>query len=98
MLSDPINFNKNPIDGVIKVVRKVNIKSKPVPLLDLNELPSPYLGGFLKFTQSPYKPQLQTLRGCPYACKFCVSGRDTLKLENFHGTNKRGNTLYCREI
>ena len=99
MLSDPINFNKNPIDGVIKIDKEGKlIKSKPVPLLDLNELPSPYLGGFLEeFTQSPYKPQLQTLRGCPYACKFCVSGRDTIKIRKFPMEQIKEEILYIAE-
>ena len=84
MLSDPKNFHNNYIDGV--VLRKGDdfIYGKPVHLLDLNELPSPYLGGFLDtFTQYPFRPQIQTLRGCPFACKFCVQGRDTVKIRKF---------------
>jgi len=84
MLSDPKNFHNNHIDGI--VLRKGDdfIYGKPVHLLDLNELPSPYLEGFLdNFTQSPFRPQIQTLRGCPFACKFCVSGRDMVKIRKF---------------
>ena len=44
---------------------------------DINEIPSPYLSGRLdKFLVDPsYLPIVQTARGCPYGCTFCVSGR-----------------------
>jgi len=42
---------------------------------DLSHLPSPYLGGFLDaFLNEGYDPIIQSMRGCPYSCKFCVSG------------------------
>ena len=98
MLSDPINFKKKTIDGIIYIDGDKLVKSKPVPLLDLNELPSPYLGGFLdEWTQAPYKPQLQTLRGCPYACKFCVSGRDTIKIRKFPIEQIKEEIVYIAE-
>jgi hypothetical protein len=48
MLSDPVNFNKDPIDGMISIKGDKLIRTKPVHLLDLSELPSPYLGGFFR--------------------------------------------------
>lgn len=43
---------------------------------DLNTVPSPYLEGYLdKFLQEvPLTPLLETNRGCPFACTFCVDG------------------------
>lgn len=42
---------------------------------DLAEIPSPYLSGFLdRFLEEGYEPVLQSMRGCPYRCAFCVSG------------------------
>ena len=42
---------------------------------DLKEIPSPYLGGYLdRFLAEGYEPIVQTMRGCPYSCAFCVSG------------------------
>jgi len=39
------------------------------------DIPSPYLGGFLDpFLSDGYVPIIQTMRGCPYSCAFCVSG------------------------
>ena len=44
-------------------------------LPDPKEIPSPYLGGFLdRFLAEGYEPIVQTMRGCPYSCSFCVSG------------------------
>lgn len=46
---------------------------------DINNIPSPYLGGHMdRFLDNPnYLPIIQTARGCPYQCTFCVSGKDT---------------------
>lgn len=44
-------------------------------LPDPKEIPSPYLGGFLdRFLAEGFEPIVQTMRGCPYSCSFCVSG------------------------
>ena len=40
-----------------------------------DEIPSPYLTGLLDpFLAQGLTPILQTMRGCPYRCDFCVSG------------------------
>ncbi len=46
---------------------------------DINNIPSPYLGGLMdRFLEDiDYLPIIQTARGCPYRCTFCVSGKDT---------------------
>lgn len=42
---------------------------------DISDVPSPYLEGYLdSFLDSGYDPVLQSMRGCPYRCTFCVSG------------------------
>jgi radical SAM superfamily enzyme YgiQ (UPF0313 family) len=44
------------------------------PDLD-SEIPSPYLEGTLDpFLEEGLVPIIQTMRGCPYRCEFCVSG------------------------
>ena len=41
----------------------------------ISDIPSPYLGGFMDpFLSDGYVPIIQTMRGCPYSCAFCVSG------------------------
>jgi radical SAM superfamily enzyme YgiQ (UPF0313 family) len=46
---------------------------------DINAIPSPYLDGTMdRFLADPdYLPIIQTSRGCPYRCTFCVSGKET---------------------
>ncbi|MBT4488289.1 MAG: hypothetical protein HOH61_22795 [Rhodospirillaceae bacterium] len=44
-------------------------------LTDLTEIPSPYLSGRLdEFFDGKLLPILQTNRGCPFSCTFCVEG------------------------
>lgn len=46
---------------------------------DINDIPSPYLDGHLDrfLDEIDYLPIIQTARGCPYQCTFCVSGKDS---------------------
>jgi len=42
---------------------------------DLDEIPSPYLAGWMDpFFSTGYFPLLQIARGCPFTCAFCNSG------------------------
>jgi radical SAM superfamily enzyme YgiQ (UPF0313 family) len=43
-------------------------------ILDLDEIPSPYLAGLLDpFFATGYFPLMQIARGCPFTCQFCNS-------------------------
>lgn len=50
--------------------------SKPTDRLqDLTEIPSPYINGDMdEFLEDGFMPIIQTNRGCPFACTFCVEG------------------------
>jgi radical SAM superfamily enzyme YgiQ (UPF0313 family) len=67
-----------PIDGCHSLVEGALFKcsdvSPRVPHLDL--VPSPYLHGYLdEFLQeTALTPLLESNRGCPFACTFCVDG------------------------
>ena len=51
---------------------------------NLDEVPSPYLTGLMdKFFDDTLIPMIQTTRGCPYTCTFCVSGKLRGKLRAF---------------
>lgn len=58
----------------IKRLAKRKESQSPESHLDV-EIPSPYLDGTLDpFLEEGLVPILQTMRGCPYNCAFCVSG------------------------
>jgi hypothetical protein len=43
----------------------------------LDEIPSPYVSGFLdQYFETSLWPITQTKRGCPFKCAFCVEGHD----------------------
>jgi radical SAM superfamily enzyme YgiQ (UPF0313 family) len=50
----------------------------PVRERNLDAFPSPYLMGLLDrfFSRRDLSPLLQTARGCPFQCTFCVEGED----------------------
>lgn len=52
---------------------------------DLDFIPSPYVGGILDpFLNDGFIPIVETNRGCPYSCSFCVWGISALnKLRKF---------------
>tara|TARA_B100001964_G_scaffold244307_1_gene325251 strand:- start:13415 stop:15460 length:2046 start_codon:yes stop_codon:yes gene_type:complete len=50
---------------------------------DLDQIPSPYLTGLLdKFFDGRLSPIIQTNRGCPFTCTYCVDGTDLVKQVN----------------
>jgi len=56
---------------------QVILTEKQQRLTDLDEIPSPYTSGRLdKFFDGKLMPLLQTNRGCPFSCTFCVEGDD----------------------
>ncbi len=49
--------------------------SNPVRIKTLDDIPSPYLMGLMdKFFDGRLCPMIQTNRGCPFTCSFCVDG------------------------
>lgn len=59
------------VDG--RLVRSTDVGQR---VTDLDLIPSPYLAGFLdEFLQEiALTPLLESNRGCPFACTFCVDG------------------------
>jgi radical SAM superfamily enzyme YgiQ (UPF0313 family) len=54
------------------------IRTEPIQraeAADLNNIPSPWLTGVMdKFFDGKLAPLLETNRGCPFSCSFCVQG------------------------
>jgi radical SAM superfamily enzyme YgiQ (UPF0313 family) len=60
----------------------------------LDDIPSPYLTGIMdKFFDGKLTPMMQTNRGCPFTCTFCVDGLDTVQKVNSFSTERVKNEL-----
>jgi radical SAM superfamily enzyme YgiQ (UPF0313 family) len=80
-----------PVEGCI--IRNPNgqfeYKNSVMRLDELNEIPSPYLTGLMdKFFDGKLSPMLQTNRGCPFMCSYCVDGTDLVKKVNQFSTER----------
>lgn len=61
---------------------------------DLEDIPSPYLTGELdEFFDATLIPMIQTNRGCPFTCTFCVEG-----LGYYNKVNKRSVDTVRKEL
>ena len=79
-------LKSNPIDGCRALLDNKLVYGNPFDaVMDLMEIPSPYLTGvFDELLQNPIlTPIIQNIRGCPYKCRFCVSGTQLGKIRNF---------------
>jgi len=65
-----------PIDGCVTRRPDGTMQYSPtVRLHELDTIPSPYLTGLMdRFFDGRLTPMLQTNRGCPFTCSFCVDG------------------------
>jgi len=63
---------------------------------ELDEIPSPYLTGILdEFFEYPLDPIIQTTRGCPFSCAFCIDGRViSNKVKRFDSSRVRAELNY----
>lgn len=66
---------------------------------DLDEIPSPYLTGWMDpYYSSGYFPMLQISRGCPFTCQFCNSSvRENTKIHAHSVENVRKDLLHIAE-
>lgn len=63
------------------------LTAKQERMVDLNQIPSPYQSGRLdEFFDGKLMPLLQTNRGCPFSCTFCVEG------DNYYNKIRRYST------
>lgn len=72
-------LKKSPPPGVICLDGGggLNKGEAPERLKDLDIIPSPILSGMMdKFLNGYFTPFIETTRGCPYACTYCVQGTE----------------------
>jgi radical SAM superfamily enzyme YgiQ (UPF0313 family) len=85
------NIRETPIDGCITKNSDghLSFSNSPNRINNLDEIPSPYLSGLLdKFFDDKLSPMIQTARGCPFSCSFCVDGSDLVNKVNKFSSNR----------
>jgi len=87
---------KKPIDGCISRIPDGSLQFS-IPEMrtkKLDEIPSPYLTGLMdKFFDGKLTPMIQTNRGCPFTCTFCVDGSDDVNRVNQFGLERVSSEL-----
>ena len=79
------NIRTKTIDNcIVRSSNKNYLFSAPCKRVkNLDSIPSPYLTGILdKFFDGKLDPYIQTSRGCPFTCSFCVDGSEEVKKVN----------------
>jgi radical SAM superfamily enzyme YgiQ (UPF0313 family) len=68
-------------------------------IMDLDEIPSPYLGGLMDpYFATGYLPMMQIARGCPFSCSFCNSSvKSNSKIFRHSLENIKADLLYAAE-
>ena len=87
---------KKPIDGCISrnPDGSLQFSIPEIRTKKLDEIPSPYLTGLMdKFFDGKLTPMIQTNRGCPFTCTFCVDGADTVNRVNQFGLGRVSSEL-----
>jgi radical SAM superfamily enzyme YgiQ (UPF0313 family) len=78
------NMDHEKVKGTLGSVHSIDQSGKLIPapyeaerIRDLDQVPSPYTTGkFDEFFDGRLWPLIQTKRGCPFQCTFCVEGID----------------------
>jgi radical SAM superfamily enzyme YgiQ (UPF0313 family) len=98
---DRARVRRAPIDGVWFMEDGALVGGTPVPQITPLEdvVPSPYLSGLFDamLEDAELMPLVQTTRGCPYSCTFCVSGQPVYnRLRSFDVERVKEEIRYLR--
>ena len=89
------------IQGCCHINRQGQLVGGPIPirLVDLDQIPSPYLSGLLdSFFDGRLSPMIQTNRGCPFLCTFCSDGAKVVnKINQFSIERVKAELSYIGE-
>jgi radical SAM superfamily enzyme YgiQ (UPF0313 family) len=89
-------ISEKPIEGCITRNFDGNLQYN-IPVMrtsKLDTISSPYTSGLLdKFFNGKLTPMVQTNRGCPFTCTFCVDGSDTVMKVNQFSMERVKNEL-----
>ena len=89
-------ISEKPIEGCITrdSTGDLQYNNPVIRTSKLDEIPSPYLTGIMdKFFDGKLTPMMQTNRGCPFTCSFCVDGLDNVQKVNSFSTERVKNEL-----
>jgi radical SAM superfamily enzyme YgiQ (UPF0313 family) len=95
-------LQEEPVPGNTWIHRRTGdfVVGGAVPrILDLDEIPSPYLAGLLDpFWTTGYFPLMQIARGCPFTCQFCNSSvKSNSKVYAHTLENVKADLVYAAE-
>ena len=93
-------LKETPVDGCRTLVEGKLIHGKPFnAVMEMDEIPSPYLLGMFDklLKDSTLMPIIQNVRGCPYRCRYCVSGTQFGKVRHFSFDRIKAEITYLRE-
>lgn len=91
----PVIF-ESPIEGCVtrNKDKELQYSIPTIRIKNLDEIPSPYLNGSMdKFFDGKLSPMLQTNRGCPFSCSYCVDGNDIVRNVNQFSLNRVVNEI-----
>ena len=95
-------IQQEPVPGNLWIDRRTGdfvAGSEVERIIDLDEIPSPYLAGILDpYFSTGYLPMMQIARGCPFTCSFCNSAvRSNGKIYRHSLENLKADLLYIAE-
>jgi radical SAM superfamily enzyme YgiQ (UPF0313 family) len=96
---DKLKAQAGPLNNCSYLLNGQLVSGPTERIQKLDEIPSPYLTGILdEFFEYPLDPIIQTTRGCPFSCAFCIDGREiSNKVKRFDSNRVREELNYISD-